>query len=88
MFIKRKYVLLDAYGAGHLGDALCLSPVVRQLHEACSMSVYLTRRASTEAVFTNNPFMAGFQEKRGFCRFQGKGHLIQRLQAASGCRWI
>ncbi len=81
-FNHRREIVLGTYGAGHLGDILCSTPLVRQLKQVYSCDVYLHETALSRAIFANNPYLAGFKSFTGTplkTIARGHGHLSQRL---------
>lgn len=80
---KEQDITLGLLSAPHLGDTLCTSVLPRQIYETYGFKPYVVRHETTEAVFGNNPYVAGFGKKR-ICRLNrhisGQGHMIQRLQ--------
>lgn len=80
---------LDFFLSSHLGDALCSTPLARQLAVERGLKVSVVRHCSTRAVFANNPHVVGFTAHRGprlYDHMAGDGHMIQRLQRGFGVK--
>ncbi|NCB09556.1 MAG: hypothetical protein EOM73_15535, partial [Bacteroidia bacterium] len=80
-------IALGLLSAPHLGDTICTSVLPRLIYEHRGIKPYVVDHPTTRAVFTNNPYIAGFSDRRG-CRLSrrlsGDGHVIQRLVRGFG----
>ncbi|MBI5479956.1 MAG: hypothetical protein HY906_13910, partial [Deltaproteobacteria bacterium] len=83
----RQNCILGLLLEGHLGDALCTTPLARQLVQEKGMTVNVTEHPNTRAAFANNPFVSGYSMAKGFSPLawrEGDGHVIQQLQRGLG----
>jgi hypothetical protein len=81
-----EHVLLGLMSASHLGDALCTTPIARELAHR-RLRVWVTDHPSTRIAYANNPHIVGLCAKRGtrlHRKLRGDGHVIQRLQRGFG----
>jgi hypothetical protein len=74
--------VLGLFGAAHLGDTLCTSPLPRLLRQRLDRPIYVTDHPMTRAVFAGNPHVSGFAGRETIAlnnRMIGSGHVLQRL---------
>lgn len=80
--LAKDAVVLGLFGAAHLGDTLCTSPLPRLLCRQLGRPVNVIDSPMTRAVFTGNPHVSGFGGKATIFlnnRLAGSGHILQRL---------
>lgn len=82
-------ITLGPFAAGHLGDAMCATPLPRLLAARGGVRVWVADLPVLRAVFANNPYVSGFTAGPGGNldpRVKGFGHLTQRFQQGFGLR--
>ena len=75
-------VVLGLFGAAHLGDTLCTSPLPRLLRQRLNRPIYVVDHPVARAVFDANPHVSGFAGGETIAlnsRMIGNGHVLQRL---------
>lgn len=84
----RSGYILGKFSLGHLGDTLCTSALPRTLRFHLGHEVYIADRPNARAVFTCNPYVAGFvtgdEIEQVEQHQKGEGHVIQRLERGFG----
>ncbi len=76
-------VIIGVFYAGHLGDALCATPLARLLWKARGRRIWVEQHPANLTAFQNNPYIEGFTSHTGRPlqrAMRGIGHMIQRLQ--------
>ena len=80
-------VVLSFLGRSHLGDVLCMTPLLRKLKEAYDCRVSIVRHRSTYKVLENNPYVSRFFNDNRISLAEcarGPGHMIQKLERYFG----